>query len=111
MHEAPAPQPELQGVVPAPPASAPVDALQGELALVRAAHDALREGRPAIALERIEEHRRIYPDGTLGEERDALRVDALCALRRPDAETEVQAFLASHPASPFVARVREACPR
>jgi hypothetical protein len=92
-------------------AVAPVDGLQAELGLVRAAHDALRAGQPAVALERTEEHRREYPDGALSEERDALRVCAICALGRSDAETEAQAFLASHPSSPFVTRIREACPR
>jgi hypothetical protein len=92
-------------------AVAPVDGLQAELGLVRAAHDALRAGQPAAALARTEEHRREYPDGALSEERDALRVCAICALGRGDAETEAQAFLASHPSSPFVTRIREACPR
>jgi hypothetical protein len=78
---------------------------------VRAAHDALREGRPAAALERMDEHRRAYPNGALSEEREALRVGALCALGRSDAQAEARAFLANHPASPFVARVREACLR
>jgi hypothetical protein len=94
--------------VPAPP---PADALQGELALVRQAHDALREGRPAVALERMDEHRRAYPNGALSEERDALRVGALCALGRSDAQAEAHAFLVNHPTSPFVARVRDACLR
>jgi hypothetical protein len=92
-------------------APAPVDRLQEELSLVRAAHDALRAGQPAVALERMDEHRRAYPDGALSEERDALRVGALCALGRADAQAEARAFLANHPASPFVARVREACLR
>jgi hypothetical protein len=104
-----APLAEPQTVI--SPPQAPVDALQGELALVRAAHDALREGRPAVALERMDEHRRVYPDGALSEERDALRVGALCALGRSDAQAEARAFLVDHPASPFVARVREACLR
>jgi hypothetical protein len=103
------PPPEPQAVAPAPPT--PVDALEGELALVRAAHDALREGRPAVALERMDEHRKAYPNGALSEERDALRVGALCALGRADAQAEARAFLAAHPGSPFVARVREACLR
>jgi outer membrane biosynthesis protein TonB len=90
-------------------ASAGMDALQGELALVRAAHDALRAGRPDVALERMDQHRRDYPNGALAEERDALRVSAICALGRPDGRSEAQAFLANHPESPFVARIRDAC--
>jgi len=107
----PTPTPEPQAN-PQPAASPPaVDTLRSELALVRAAHDALREGRPAVALERMDEHRRAYPDGALGEERDALRVSALCALGRPEAPAEARAFLEGHPTSPFLARVRDACLR
>lgn len=90
--------------------AAPADGLQAELALVRAAHDALRAGRPDVALERMEQHRRDFPAGALAEERDALRVSAICALGRADAATEARTFLASHPESPFVARIRDACP-
>jgi hypothetical protein len=97
--------------VPESVTAAPVDGLEAELSLVRAAHDALRAGQPALALERTEEHRRAYPDGTLAEERDALRVCAICALGRSDSQAEAQTFLSNHPASPFVTRIREACPR
>ncbi len=103
--------PDVPGSVTATPATPPVDGLEAELSLVRAAHDALRAGQPALALERTEEHRRAYPDGTLAEERDALRVCAICALGRTDSKAEAQAFLSDHPASPFVTRIREACPR
>jgi hypothetical protein len=94
------------------PAASPAaaDGLQAELALVRAAHDALRAGRPDVALDRMEQHRRDFPGGALAEERDALRVSAICALGRADAASEAQAFLASHPESPFVGRIRDACP-
>jgi hypothetical protein len=94
------------------PAAAPAsaDGLQAELALVRAAHDALRAGKPDVALERMDQHKREFPNGALAEERDALRVSAICALGRADAAAEAQTFLASHPGSPFVARIRDACP-
>jgi hypothetical protein len=90
--------------------AAPADGLQAELALVRAAHDALRAGKPDVALERMEQHRSEFPNGALSEERDALRVSAICALGRSDAASEAQTFLANHPGSPFVARIRDACP-
>jgi hypothetical protein len=91
-------------------AATPADGLQAELALVRAAHDSLRAGKPEVALESMEQHRRQFPNGALAEERDALRVSAICALGRSDAASEAQTFLANHPGSPFVARIRDACP-
>lgn len=64
---------------------------------------------PAQAFEILEAHRRDHPRGTLSEERDALRVEALVALgRRSDAQMNGELFLRQYPSSVHASRVRGA---
>ncbi len=69
----------------------------------------LSAGDPGQALRELEVHERTYPHGTLSEERDALRVLALCAMGRPEGAGERARFLGSRPLSPYFARVQSAC--
>jgi len=84
--------------------------LEAETRLVRAGIAALHEHDPARALALFDEHARLYPLGTLAEERAAARVNALCDLGQADrAQAAAAAFLRDRPSSPLAARVRAAC--
>lgn len=84
--------------------------LAEELKLLSGAREGLKRGDSAVALERLEEHARRFPSGTLVMEARALRVDALCEAGRRDAAREAaEAFLKAWPESPLAARVRSAC--
>jgi hypothetical protein len=84
------PAPETSGVaadVPSPtPRSAPShhvrDRLAEEVALLSRAQAAIRNGKPTVALDVLNEHERKFGNGLLSEERIAARVRALCALGR-----------------------------
>lgn len=66
---------------------------------------------PAGALALLAEHRRLFPRGQLGAEREVLTIDALSRLgRRDEARTRAEAFLKRHPASPYAAKVSGAAP-
>jgi hypothetical protein len=65
------------------------DRLAEEVALLSRAETALHSGKPALALEILNQHERKFGDGLLTEERIAARVQALCALGRK-AEAEAQ---------------------
>lgn len=110
----PAPQP-LAPEAPAidRPASAPAidPVLAAELALVDAAKRALAAGDAALALDRLAEHARDFRRGQLAEERQALRVEALCAAgKRPQARAEATLFVREYPASTHADRIARACP-
>ncbi len=105
----PAPASPSKPAKPAPADSmaTPASTLEAELALLRAAKAA---GSPTDALVSLEQHRRDFPHGILADERDALRIDSLCALdRRTEARSAAKRFLAERPDSPLRARVRDAC--
>lgn len=72
------PQPKPVAPVPAE------DALTAELALVSAAKQRLRGGQVEAALRSLDDHAREFANGQLAEERDELRVEALCTLGRTD---------------------------
>jgi hypothetical protein len=65
------------------------DRLAQEVAIIARAEAALRSGRPALALEVLNEHERKFGNGLLAEERIAARAQALCALGRT-AEADAQ---------------------
>ncbi len=65
------------------------DKLAEEVALLSRAETALHSGRPAAALEVLNEHERQFGNGILAEERTAARIQALCALGRK-AEADAQ---------------------
>lgn len=84
------------------------DRLAEEVAILSRAETELHAGRFASALQVLDEHRRIFPRGTLTQERVAARVRALCALGRV---SEAQGDLARlSPGSLHEGRTREACP-
>ncbi|WAS90609.1 hypothetical protein [Nannocystis punicea] len=85
------------------------DGLAQELAIVRAVNDALAGGSEALALARLDDYHRRFPDGALREEAAALRAVALCAAGRADGATTAAAFLRAHPGSLSAERVRRAC--
>jgi hypothetical protein len=100
------PEPDL----PAPsasPANRPKDSLSAEVAILSRATRDLRAGHPADALKALDEYRRKFPKGLLGEEYRAARAQALCALGRFD---EANAKLAELPSqSPLAMRARQFC--
>lgn len=113
--------PPTPPVVEAPPAVAPPpmprrpavaaeDPMLAELRAVQTAQRALARHDGAAALRTLASLDRAQPQGNLREERDALRVLALCeAGRADDARAAAAVFLSRHPGSPQAARVRGAC--
>jgi hypothetical protein len=88
----------------------PITDVSAELALLRDAHDALRNGDGARALALLDEHGRRFPRGSLVEEREAARVLALCKVGRAvEARDAASRFLREHPQSPQAERVAHAC--
>jgi hypothetical protein len=84
--------------------------LDREIALLRDARRALRDGQPSSALALLEEHGRRFPNGALAEDRAAARVFALCALGDvPRARAEGVLFLAAHARSPYADAVGGSC--
>jgi hypothetical protein len=83
--------------------------IAAELALLEQAQAALRAQAPARALVVLNEHAAKYPRGALSEERNGLRVLALCDLGRSGAAQAAERFVADHPSSPLAGPVRDAC--
>lgn len=98
-----APRPAPEGTaIPRAERSARVDSIAEEVALVRAAQTALRNGAPSDALTSLSAHASRFPTGALRQERMTLQVLALCALgdmveaRELRAELERLAPASSH---------------
>ena len=90
--------------------SRPADKLAEEVAILSKASAELHSGRPAAALKVLDEHRRKFPRGALGQERTSARIQALCALgRTKEAQSELARLARTAPNSPHVARARKAC--
>lgn len=113
---APAPAPsviEAPAPPPVPVAVAPRverDDLPAELRWIERAQTALAANDPAAAQAALRGHARAFPRGHLSEEREALAVQVLCASGRADeARRAAAVFVARHPGSPQVARVRRTC--
>ena len=100
--------PVVPGERPRPDANA--SRLAAEAALLQAAQTALASGAPAAALLQLEQHAREFPAGALAQEREALRVVALCAAgREREGRAEAATFLRAHAGSVLAERVRGAC--
>ena len=85
----------------------PKDRLAAEVAILSRATRDLRAGRPAEALKALDEYRRKFPKGLLGEEHRAARAQTLCALGR---FAEANAKLAElPPKSPLAVRAKQFC--
>jgi len=103
--------PRLDAAASAAPPAVSSPTLRGELELMGAVQAALRDGRPARALELIDRHAALYPRGQLESERLAAETVAACqsgdeARGRQAAER----FLRRDASSALAARVRNACP-
>jgi hypothetical protein len=107
-----APSAELRhaGTLPSLTASAPplppASLLREESSALTAARQALQAGAFSVALKALEETRERFPHGALGQEREALTVEALAKSgSRAAAERRARAFLRSYPKSPYAADV------
>jgi TolA-binding protein len=95
---------------PPPDATVALD-LERELALLRAARDALARGDGEAAAAALAEHARRFPTGHLREERLLLHVEALCAAGERDAARRAAAeFAAQHAGSPHAKKILRVCP-
>ncbi len=84
--------------------------LERETAALLQVRRDLREHDADAALAALAAYAHEFPDGLLGEEADALRVEALCALNRPDdAARAASSFLSRYPHSLHAARVERGC--
>ena len=84
--------------------------LEEEAALLAEVQGALRSGRAATALAKLESYDRRFPTGMLRAEADAARVFALCGAGRVDkARASAARFVQRYPSSPAAARVQAAC--
>ena len=102
--------PPRAALAPAPVNAMPTHSVEAEAQLLGDAQRALANGDASRALRVIDEHARTFPHGALGEERQAARVMALCALgRTAEAQREAHAFLTRTPNSPLAMRVQAAC--
>jgi hypothetical protein len=92
------------------PSAATDTTLAEEMRLLRRARAAMRDRDPARALTALQAHAESFSDGQMSEDRDALRVEALCAAdRRDDARAAAAAFARAWPRSPHGARVQKIC--
>ncbi|MBN1609363.1 MAG: hypothetical protein JW940_22220 [Polyangiaceae bacterium] len=93
---------------PAQPSQGPD--VEGEVALLGAAQKALASGQPKRALALLEQHQRRFPSAALTQERNAVRIMALCKLgQTARARREAAAFGRQSPESPLTERVRAVC--
>jgi hypothetical protein len=98
------------GLTASPPSAPSADAVEGEAALFAKVHAAIDSGNGAAALELLDRHERLYPDGVLADQRAVERVLALCTVGRVSASREAaERFLVEHPRSSQAAHVRRAC--
>lgn len=98
-----------------PPASEPAaptgsDALTLELELLQRARAQVAAGRFSAASQALQEHARQFGDGQLAGERDALRVDVLCATGQTSAAETLAATLRGAPTDPCAAKRPRARP-
>jgi hypothetical protein len=96
--------PEPRAVAPAPDAETPrapnLRQYATELALLEPARSSIGHGDYRTALTAIDQHRREFPNGQLGEEREALRVRALWGLgQRQTAFAAAKTFRKRYPRS------------
>ena len=91
----------------AKPRVSPASQLREESVAVLEARAALRSGDATRSLALLEQARTRFPRGALGQEREALTIQALAQSgERAAARRRAEAFLHAHPTSPYVADVR-----
>lgn len=111
--ELPRPRPRREPAAAAPvqqPESEPEPSVDpAEILALRAAQRLLAQD-PAVALAQLERHGAEYPRSSLAPQRAVARMNALCQLGRVDeARAVADDFIAAHPSSPLLARVRSVC--
>jgi outer membrane protein assembly factor BamD (BamD/ComL family) len=100
------------GQAPAPVQPAPHEAREAreaheESLLVAQARQALRSGDSAGALAQLARANERFPRGVLGQEREAIAIEALSgAGQRAQAAERARAFVQANPDSPFAPRLR-----
>jgi hypothetical protein len=95
----------------APVATDTGSAVLDEMALLQRAREALRTHRPDEALALLKHHGEKFPRGALAEEREALRIAALCGAGELERGLAARAtFMRTYQRSPYAARVLAACP-
>lgn len=106
--EATAAAPEVTAPAPAPGSPEErASRLREENELLGQARAALRSGDPGRAIAILEQARVKFPDGVLGQEREAVAIEALARSgAREAASARASAFLRAHPASPHAARLQ-----
>jgi hypothetical protein len=113
VHPLPAPsEPASRPARPRTSASAPsaADELQAELALIKQATQAKRDGRHADGLAVLREHAERFARGTFVDERMVLRAELFCAAgRTQEAEALVEKFLRERAGSALAGRMRSVC--
>jgi hypothetical protein len=109
----PAPEPIVAVAIAEPAAIAkrkPDAPKPDEAPMIAAALRSLNAGDAAAALRELARHAKLHPRGDMREERDALRVIALCeAGRTADAASARKKFLDEYPSSPHASRVQASC--
>ena len=90
------------------PSVANAASLNAQIAWLDRARRAIEAGDPATALHLLDDYRATYPEGTLSQEAELLRIEALLAGgQRAAAESLATRFIAAHPSSPHARRIRE----
>jgi hypothetical protein len=89
-----------------PQATAPNSTLAEEARLLRDARRALRDGDPRRAIALVQQSRERFPRGALGQEADAIHIEALARLgARTEAARRLADFERRYPGSPHAARL------
>lgn len=92
-----------------PSASASSGPARSEIEILKDAHAS--RSNPARMLELVNEHARLYPKGTLGQEREMLRIEALVGLgKRAEAKALADAFRKANPSSAYAERLNQIVP-
>lgn len=106
----PATPPASTGASAAPAPGSPEERasrLREESELLNQARAALRGGDTAGTMRLLEDARRKFPGGALGQEREALAIEALAKSgARAEASARAAAFIEAHPNSPHAARLQ-----
>lgn len=86
--------------------SAPAASISSEIRMLDAARRAQASGDGAGAIRALDEYKKQYPHGVLGEESSLLRIEALAKLGNLSAARALaQKFRAAHPDSPHLRRI------
>jgi len=79
-----------------------------EIAIIKRARAAVRDGKYRVALSLAKQHASLYADGVVAEEREAIAVEALAGLSRAvAARARLERFHSTYPTSSYRQRLRE----